>query len=251
MKKLLIIAILASFVSLGINAQEPIQYGVKAGVNLSSASVSADAINCSIGLGKRVGFQAGVFAEKKFLDIFGLQAGLDFSLDGTSISCDYDGAKGTYEGDISISTTSLSIPILAKYYANKNFSVFAGPYISYRTSLSVSFEADKDLETYLSGVFGGQPESVYNGIIENEAEDLLDENLRKINFGLILGVQYSLENNIFFEACYKTQLSNSIKDDLDTSSINGSADNMNWEEYYGTKPSSRKSSFQITVGYKF
>jgi len=109
-----------------------IKYGIKAGVNLASISNSQD--NISFSPQMKTDFQAGVVLNLHWgfrnelsglgTGKFGLQPEIlysrqGFTANGTAINLDY-----------------ITLPILAKYYATKAFSIEAGPFFSYLLSVS-------------------------------------------------------------------------------------------------------------------
>ncbi len=107
----------------GANAQG-LEWGVKSGANLSwHTEVFATAgLSGSIEQKMRTGFYAGMFAEKVFSRRFGLQAELLYSQTGTKFEVG--------EHSFAIKTDYIVLPVLAKLYVFRGFSVDLGPQLN-------------------------------------------------------------------------------------------------------------------------
>jgi opacity protein-like surface antigen len=127
MKKVLILAAAIAMVATSAQAQG-FEWGVKAGVNVARQTVFAEPPGPGGGMETqpRVGVYAGVFAEKAFSDIFGVQAELLYLPTGM---------KGR-TGDVryGFRTDYLVLPVLAKLYVWKGISIEAGPQLGYMLS---------------------------------------------------------------------------------------------------------------------
>jgi len=108
-KAILLLAAIA--LSTGAFAQRYWDYGVKAGVNISG--FTKDKLT-----GTKAGLYAGVFAEYRLSDFFGIQPELVYSRQGASIDSDIiEKTRLNY----------LNLPILAKLYVLDALSVDLGP----------------------------------------------------------------------------------------------------------------------------
>ncbi|MEY8847754.1 porin family protein [Psychroserpens sp. XS_ASV72] len=118
MKKLNYFLVLFLMVSLGIHAQEDdvpsttTDFGLKAGYTSLSLKVSVDGESASDNVS---GFYVGAFAELHISETFSLQPELYYS---------------TYY-DSGENTSVLNVPIMAKYYVDERFAIFAGPQFDY------------------------------------------------------------------------------------------------------------------------
>ena len=123
-KPLLVIALL--FV-LSYNAQaQLLQIGVKAGLNyanFSGTAIQTDAITS---------YHAGLIAEIKLLDKFAIQPELLYTTQGAS----YDKAGQELKNELGY----IAIPVLAKIYLSKSFSLELGPQASFLLSEKNNFD---------------------------------------------------------------------------------------------------------------
>ncbi len=125
MKKIILTAA-AVFAFSFANAQET-KFGAKIALNI--ATLTGDVGDAS----SLVGFQIGAFAEFKISDKFAIQPELIYSVQGASS----DG-----NGDLNLNY--INIPVMAKYYVAKSFSLEAGPQIGFLVSAKADGEDFKD-----------------------------------------------------------------------------------------------------------
>lgn len=140
-----------------ISKQEP-QFGLKAGYSSIVLRVSLDG---SSGSDNASGFYLGAFTEINISQKFSIQPELLY-------------ASYSEDGE---STGVLFLPVMAKYYANDKFSLYAGPQLDY---------------------------------LLNE-EDAVGFN--RLGLGIGLGACIDLSDNVFIDARYSFGLSNRIDDD--------------------------------------
>jgi len=165
MKKIFFLAVITVFTFNGINAQDnsstksETNFGVKAGYGSVALRVSVDGSSVTEDVS---GFYIGAFAEFSISEKFGIQPELNYA------SYSDDGANSAI----------LIIPILAKYNANQQFSLFAGPQFDY---------------------------------LANE-EDA--QGLKRLGLGLALGAAYDITDNIFVDVRYSFGLTDRIDADF-------------------------------------
>lgn len=147
-----------------VNAKD-VKIGVKLGMNIASVNGS-NANN----LDSRTGFVFGVTAEIAFTEKFSIQPELLYSAQGAQQGNDY-----RYD------LNYVSLPIMAKYYIAKGFTVEAGP--------QFSFLVKDELV----------PISTYNGNIVNTVAENFD-------LALNLGLGYQFKSGIFFQTRYNLGL---------------------------------------------
>lgn len=162
MIKKLWIAVIAIGIAGTVNAQE-VKFGAKLGMNVSSINGS-NVTN----IDSKTGFVLGVTSEISLTDKFSVQPELLFS---------QQGAKS--EGNFTLDLNYLTLPIMAKYYVVKGFSVEAGPQFSFLV---------KD-----------EAVSETNGAVS-------DTDARNFDLNANLGLGYQLENGIFFQTRYNLGL---------------------------------------------
>ncbi len=177
MKKILAFIAIA-FIGFSMNAQEEsIRFGAKAGVNFNNVKGDNE------GTDNRTGFHIGGLVEIPISEKFAFQPELLYSSQGTQV--DEDDFESKTKLDY------LNIPLMAKFYAAKGFSIQAGPQIGFL--LSANSE----------GTDLGQP-----------FDDDIKDQLSSVDFGLNFGAGYQLDMGLFFEGRYNLGLSNIFDEDV-------------------------------------
>lgn len=116
MKKTILTSVLLLALSVNVQAQL-LQLGVKAGINYANftgSSVQTDAITS---------YHGGLVAEIKLLDKFAIQPELLYTTQGATYK--------TVLGDVKNELGYIAIPVLAKIYLGKSFSLEFGPQASF------------------------------------------------------------------------------------------------------------------------
>jgi hypothetical protein len=205
MKKLLLTAAIAVFGIIGTQAQD-MKFGVKAGVNISNGAGDVEDADSKIGL------HIGGFAEFMFSEKFAFQPELLYSMQGYKYeeSATFFGETVSVEEKIKLDY--INVPLIFKYYVTEGLAIEAGPQIGFLMSANYEYEA--------SG--GGESES--------EDEDIKDA-YKSIDYGLNVGVSYTLDMGVMFGARYYYGLA-----DIDDTSDD-------FDE--------KNSVIQVSVGYKF
>lgn len=147
-----------------VNAQD-VKFGLKIGMNIASVNGS-NANN----LDSRTGFVLGATAEIRFTEKFSIQPELLYSAQGAQ-------QRDSYTYDLNY----VSLPILAKYYIAKGFTVEAGPQFSFLI---------KDQLV---------PKDTYN-------ENKQNTDAENFDFGINLGLGYQFNSGIFFQTRYNLGL---------------------------------------------
>lgn len=208
MKKTLLI-LSALLISTGAFAQA--NFGVKAGLNLATMTNFDDAK-------MKPSLYAGAFVEMPFTNIVGLQVEALYS---------GQGFKTSMEGvDIFWRNSYINVPVLAKFYVAKNFSIEVGPQVGFMLGdpkikvdgggISKTFDYD-EIGDLLSDISG---------------ETIEMPDLNKLDVSAAIGATYSIMGMIDVSARCNIGLTNYFKD-ID------SGDN------------SKNLVVQIGVGYKF
>lgn len=125
MKKTILITALLLVLSINTQAQL-LQIGAKVGLNyanFSGTDIQTDAITS---------YHAGLIAEIKLLDKFAIQPELLYSTQGAS----YDNAGEEFKNELGY----IAIPVLAKIYLSKSFSLELGPQASFLLSEKNNFD---------------------------------------------------------------------------------------------------------------
>ncbi|WP_343616398.1 porin family protein [Flavobacterium sp.] len=130
MKKIILSAI--AILAFGFANAQQTRFGVKGGLNISTL-VGGDVDNTKA----LIGFHVGGFAEIKIIEKLAIQPELLFSAQGTRV----DGFGGQ---DNDLKLNYINIPVLAKYYITKQFTVEAGPQLGFLVSAKAEGEDVKD-----------------------------------------------------------------------------------------------------------
>jgi hypothetical protein len=217
MKKLLLAAVVCCSVVFSTQAQDKkVTFGVRAGLNFDSQTMSGDGI--SIKTDSKAGFHAGVVADINFAKYFYLQPGLLFTTKGTKVE--------------NLSLYYLEVPLIVS---------FAYPLTE---DLKVRADVGPALGLGLFGSAGSGDESSSKGIFSKETEEHEYEDnqfiveygpaYNRFNLGLKFGIgvewkQYS------FGVHYNAGLSNILHTEGESDS----------------SASLRNNSFTIGLGYNF
>jgi hypothetical protein len=130
MKKIILCAI--AIMAFGFTNAQKTRFGVKGGLNIATIGGANDA-NALIGV------QLGGFAEINVWKKLYIQPELLFSTQGAK----FDGYYG--ERDQTVNLNYINIPVVAKYYITKQFSVEAGPQLGFLVS-SKNIENEKSVD---------------------------------------------------------------------------------------------------------
>ncbi|HRA74150.1 MAG TPA: porin family protein [Flavobacterium sp.] len=127
MKKSILVITLLFVLSFSAKAQL-LQIGAKAGLNyanFSGTEIQTDAITS---------YHAGLIAEIKLLDKFAIQPELLYTTQGAT----YNTALGDFKNELGY----IAIPVLAKIYLSKSFSLELGPQASFLLSEKNDFDVN-------------------------------------------------------------------------------------------------------------
>ncbi len=212
-----------SFKSKAKDVASSVQYGIRAGMNVSnlkqkfsyggeSESEKGDA---------RVGYHLGFIVDVPlYKNYFYIQPGLYLTQKG----CKYSESYGSEKWEEKLNPTYLEIPILfsGRYNVNNNLQlqVSFGPYLA-------------------CGLFGKDKfEESYNGKKETDSENIFggDEGYKRFDVGLSLGAGVLLSRHYYVGFQYEFGLGNMIPGD--------------WSDG-GESWKMRNRNFMLSVGYNF
>ncbi|SDG86813.1 porin family protein [Winogradskyella thalassocola] len=164
MKKIYIVVVLATLGLMQKTNAQDVQFGAKAGLNISNFS-GGDADRNSL-----IGFHVGFISEIPLSEKFSLQPELLYSRQGSEA-----------QDVVKVKVDYLAIPIMAKYYLAKDFSLEVGPQFSFLVN---------DKGEYIDS-------------------DLPDEDTdaSSIDIGANVGLGYNLNSNMFVQARYNFGIS--------------------------------------------
>jgi len=198
MKKFLLLTAVA-VIGMSAKAQE-FRFGPKAGFAMSTLKIDEKQDD----LGKRnmdpkYTFYIGGMAEYKINDNFGFQAEVLYSplggkekIDGVNVGIMYVGEK------TEVNLGTLLVPVSAKYFITEGFSVAAG------ANFGVILSAKQ--KTVIGSDFMNVELEGDNGEVD------IKDDIKKLNIAPFIGVEYMLENGLFFDARYSLGVSNLSND---------------------------------------
>ena len=246
---------LVALLSIGISSMaQNIKFGVKAGLNLSFLSL-AGSIPGGGSTSSNTGFLIGGLAEYQVNDKFSIQPELLFSTDGGiyQYSNAFVNSATVYNYKQTITTSTISLPVVAKYYVSEGLSIDGGLQIAYLINAkskldystlvsNYSVTGDNDMSNSQSNLTAGSTPSS-NFIVSHDYE------LNKLNFGLVLGTTYNLKKGFFFQVRYNLGLTSFTKNANVLAGKEVTSGSVGDERYKGATLSN--SNLQFSVGYKF
>ena len=185
-KLLVIAAVLA--ISAPAFSQD-VSFGVKAGLNLASASIKMDG-NKAEDIKILPGLNVGVFADFNFTDLLGLEAGLQYEQKGYKFTTKEfsEEIKDKY----AIQYLTIPVNLRANIAVGDNTLYFlAGP------TFGIGLSAKETVE------YGDEKESESAKFGSGE-----DDDIKRMNLGLLFGAGFDLASNLGFRVTYDIGLSN-------------------------------------------
>lgn len=185
----------------GMSSSSPVQFGVKAGMNVASLSKDASLQDQK----SKIGFNAGIFAHIPLAESFSVQPEVLYSQYGAKVeSVNESTILGTTTRDVRSYSTHLdyiTVPVMFQYKFVPNFYVEAGPEFGFM--VTAKDKGDRTVTT-TSGSNSSTSTSSYT-------EDINKDNLNTFNFGLGLGAGYYFTDNIGITARYVAGLTDVAK----------------------------------------
>ena len=178
-------------VAIGASAQEADNtrsmspsFGVKGGVNF--ATINGDGFDSP---DSRTSFHVGALAEFPLADIFSLQVEALYS--GQGFETNIDGGLFGGDGKVEYQLDYINVPVLAKVYLFKGFSIEAGPQFSFLVNEEIDADATGN---------GG---------------DLETDSAKDFEFGFAGGVTFQTEMGLFATARYTQGVTEIFEDRQD------------------------------------
>ncbi|QDP86359.1 PorT family protein [Chryseobacterium sp. SNU WT5] len=178
------------------------QFGVKAGMNVSSLSKDASMDDAK----SKIGFNAGVFMNAPLAENFSIQPELLYSQMGnkatTTSTSTIGGSTITTKTSGSTNLDYVTLPVMFQYNATPAFYLEAGP--EFGLMVSGKSKGDRVTTTTTSG-------GTSSSTSASASVDIKD-NLNTFNFGLGLGAGYYFTPNVGITARYVAGLTDIAKD---------------------------------------
>lgn len=235
MKKILLLSV----VSLLGFANAQVNYGFKAGYNLSNLSAQTAVSSVKVLLGNKSGFNVGAFIEYGLGNNLSLQGEVAYSNVGGRVKLDNNLSTAEFsqlskllsidaeslpqekEGKAVISLGQISVPVSLKYQLNEKVALLGGFSVNFKAGVKTKLElGGKDIKSNL------EKEQKAN------FDEIAKKELASANFGAHLGGEYNINNNIFVDARYNFGLSSL---------------NKNYTDFINLK----QRYLQVGLGYKF
>lgn len=200
MKKILLIA---SVVIMGITAKaQEFRFGPKAGFAMSTLKIDEKQDDLDARkMSPKYTFYIGGMAEYKINDNFGFQAEVLYSPLGGKEKIEGVNAGVLFVGEqTKVNLGTVLVPISAKYFITENISVAAG------ANFGVILTAKQ--KTVIGSDFMSIDIEDQNGSGEVDIKN----DIKKLNIAPFVGVEYMLENGLFFDARYSLGVSNLSND---------------------------------------
>lgn len=209
MKKLVLsLAVLAG---LGFSASaqnNPVKFGVKAGVAFSNMSFSSSGASASGDT--RTSFYVGGIVDLPVSEVFSVQPGLSYIGKGTkqkasgSVTLNEQTTSSSTEATVSPAYLEIPVNFIANFKAGEGkFFVGAGPYYAFG----------------IAGKIKGKETTTKNGVTTTTNEDQKikfgsgnDADLKRGDFGVNILAGYQLKNGLSFNAGYGLGLSNVLNE---------------------------------------
>lgn len=232
------------FMALAITANAQLNFGVKAGLNVSSFSgfkefhEEEDGYSRDVEQGNKPGFHLGVDVQYMFTPQLGIESGLFYSTLGTKVTGTGKYRSSVYKTEVSINPSYLQIPvsILYKFDLGQDLYIYPSAGLYFGCGLGGKMEEKTGEEKRSLDLFSKLSES------DNVADELVGEVIaNRFDVGLNVGLtlQYS---NFTVGLGYEQGLS---------SLLNGKL--FNEEEGYipNAMKDSKNRNFKVSVGYFF
>lgn len=189
------------------------QFGIKAGMNVSSLSEDASLSDQK----SKIGFNAGVFMNAPLGSNFSIQPEVLYNNLGSKVYLSQTQVGGTtYRNEYARNMDYISVPVMFQYNATPEFYLEAGPQFSFLVSAKDKFKSTENGSTTGSTV-----------------HELNKDSFNGFDFGLGVGAGYYFTPNIGLTARYMAGLSDIAKDRPSGSD------------------SVRNNVFQVGLAYKF
>lgn len=193
-------------------SSNPVTFGVKGGMNVSSLSKGADLSDSK----SKIGFNAGVFANIPVASSFSIQPEVIYNDLGSKVTREYNVAGNTYRADYSRNLGYIAVPVMFQYNATPEFFLEAGPEFGFLVSAKDKFKSST------------------NGNNNNTQVTTLDKNdFNTFNFGIGIGAGYYFTPNLGITARYTAGLTDIAKNRPSNSDA------------------VRNNVFQVGLAYKF
>lgn len=167
------------------------QFGIKAGMNVSSLSTDATLEDQS----SKIGFNAGLFMNAPIAENFSIQPEILYNNLGSKVTKETTINGTTYRADYARHLDYITVPVMFQYNATPSFYLEAGPEFGLMVSAKDKFKTSQNGNTTATSI-----------------ADIDTDNFNTFNFGVGLGAGYYFTPNVGITARYTAGLSDIAKD---------------------------------------
>ena len=168
------------------------QFGIKAGMNVSSLSTDSELSDQA----SKIGFNAGVFMNAPIAENFSIQPELLYNNLGSKVTLTETEIGGTtYRNEYARHLDYITVPVMFQYNATPSFYLEAGPEFGFMVSARDKYKSTEN----------GTPQNVFES-------DLDTDDFNKFNFGVGLGAGYYFIPNVGLTARYVAGFTDIAKD---------------------------------------
>lgn len=167
------------------------QFGIKAGMNVSSLSTDAQLSDQS----SKIGFNAGLFMNVPIAESFSIQPEVLYSNLGSKVTKEATINGTTYKADYARHLDYITVPVMFQYNATPSFYLEAGPEFGFMVSARDKFKTSQNNNTTATSI-----------------TDIDTKNFNTFNFGVGLGAGYYFTQNIGLTARYVAGVTDIAKD---------------------------------------
>ncbi|MFZ4928561.1 porin family protein [Chryseobacterium sp. Mn2064] len=170
-------------------SSNPVTFGVKGGMNVSSLSNGADLSDSK----SKIGFNAGVFANIPLASSFSVQPEVIYNDLGSKVTREYSALGNTYRSEYSRNLGYVAVPVMFQYNATPEFFLEAGPEFGFLVSAKDKFKNST------------------NNNNNTQVATLNKDDFQTFNFGIGIGAGYYFLPNLGITARYTAGLTDIYK----------------------------------------
>jgi len=190
MKKIVLCILFTIITTQFVSAQDKVYYGAKVGGNISHFFYQGEDKSFNDRSKMKLASHFGAFAEIILNDYYAIQPELLFSTKGARFSkSDENDYQSAYV------LKYLSLPVIAKYYVTKSFSIEAGPQFAYLLSAKDVIRDDEYQTNY------GEEAAVIE----------MKDDLTTLDIGIVVGTGYVFDTGLYLSARYNVGINNTYK----------------------------------------
>lgn len=173
----------------GNTPSNPVTFGVKGGMNVSSLSNGADLSDSK----SKIGFNAGVFANIPLASSFSVQPEVLYNDLGSKVTREYSVLGNNYKSEYSRNLGYVAVPVMFQYNATPEFFLEAGPEFGFLVSAKDKLKSST------------------NNSNNTQVATLNKDDFQTFNFGIGIGAGYYFIPNLGITARYTAGLTDIYK----------------------------------------